>query len=599
MKRKSALFIAWALVFSIFWNGIAAFAETAPTAAPTPLPEAAAPTSYGTQVDATIRVLLQSLGTRQALGLTVDGAYTIDGDRGFQIEPGTEIQLGVQSGRITLRAGGVSIDMGGGFTLKRHLTADGQAGGIYIHESEKQAMYRGDLSFGVSGGYLRIILTIGVEEYLYGVLPYEMSDTFPLEALKAQAVAARTYTMQRKTRSDGQLYDVVDTANDQVFKGYDVRYTRPIQAVDETRGVVCVYKGSFAECFYSASNGGQTALASDVWDRMDDAYLDIRDDPYDLANPESLVRYASVPKDAAKMDAPLYGLLAGQAGLMLQALGKLKPGEEVGLTDVLAVEAVKPVYGGESRQYGTLRFTVRASVRRLAENGQYGPIEEIEAPLIIDLSLYDQVRGALNLALNSSNYEMITVAEKETAFTLAARRYGHGVGMSQRGAQRMAGVENLNFLQILHFYYPGVTLVQIDWLERPLTAVSALPESLGYAAPRPTPVPTPAPLPPLSGDEFYAVVKVEGVDSTLNVREGPSTGDTILGVLRNGTRMIVEAILEGGWAKMKTAEIEGYVSMTFIVREDSLPLPSPDPAATPQPGETEQPEKEGGASFAF
>ena len=109
--------------------------------------------------------------------------------------------------------------------------------------------------------------------------------------------------------------------------------------------------------------------------------------------------------------------------------------------------------------------------------------------------------------------------------------------------------------------------VALEWEDAGLTQIDALPESLGYAKPRPTPAPTPAPLPALSRGEYYASVIVAGVDSTLNVRREPSTQAEILGVLRNGQRLIVEAETEDGWAKMKTAELEGYVMLSFIVKE--------------------------------
>ncbi|MED9959338.1 MAG: SpoIID/LytB domain-containing protein, partial [Christensenellales bacterium] len=341
--------------------------------------------------DGTLRVWLQSLGSDlQALGMTLDGAYAVDGDRGFQFEPGTEIALGLEDGSIVLQVGGAAIDMGGGFTLTRHLSPDGTAGGVYIHESEKDTLYCGDLTFSASGGRLRVILTIQIEDYLYGVVPYEMSDTFPLEALKAQAVAARTYAMQRKARNADQDYDVTDTADDQVFKGLDARYTLPIQAVDETRGMVGMYNGEYAECFYCASNGGQTALATDVWGEGDFGYLQMRDDPYDLENPESIVRTALVPRSAAEMDLELYGLLLEALAQSLQASGELASGEAVGFSQVLAVEAAEPIYGGESRQYGTLRFTLQATVRRLVqEEGSdiqdLGEVETLPEPVTVSL----------------------------------------------------------------------------------------------------------------------------------------------------------------------------------------------------------------------
>ena len=523
--------------------------------------------------DGTLRVWLQSLGAVKALGLTLEGAYTVEGDRGFRFEPGTEIKLGANGGSIALEVGGATIDMGGGFTLTRHLDADGTAGGAYIHESEKDTLYCGDLVFSLrQDGCLRVIVNMQIEDYLYGVVPYEMSDTFPLEALKAQAVTARTYAMQRAARRAAQDYDVCDTTDDQVFKGLDARFELPIQAVDETRGLVGMYKGGYAECFYSASNGGQTALATDVWGAGDYGYLDMRDDPYDLENPESLVKTAAVPQNAREMNADLYSLLTQQAGELLFRKNELMAGEAVGLFEVQNIEAVNPIYGGDSRQYGTLRFTVTAGVRRFtgpatAGVQQLGEVEMLKEPLTLELDFYDQVRGTLGLALNSGKSELVTVEKTKDGFVLSSRRYGHGVGMSQRGAQRMAGVYGKTCEEILAFYYPGVEWVTLQWQDAGLTQIDALPESLGYAKPRPTPAPTPAPLPALSRGEYYASVTVAGVDSTLNVRREPSTQAEILGVLRNGQRLIVEAETEDGWAKMKTAELEGYVMLSFIVKE--------------------------------
>ena len=556
MRRLSAFILALCLCFA------------APCAA-----VKAETVSAAQKADGTLRVWLQSLGAVKALGLTLAGSYTVEGDRGFRFEPGTEIKLGADGGSIALEVGGATIDMGGGFTLTRHLDADGAAGGAYIHESEKDTLYCGDLVFSLrQDGCLRVIVNMQIEDYLYGVVPYEMSDTFPLEALKAQAVTARTYAMQRAARRTAQDYDVCDTTDDQVFKGLDARFELPIQAVDETRGLVGMYKGGYAECFYSASNGGQTALATDVWGAGDYGYLDMRDDPYDLENPESLVKTATIPQNAREMNAELYNLLTQQAGEQLFRQNELMAGEAVGLFEVQNVETVNPVYGGDSRQYGTVRFTVTAGVRRFtgpatAGVQQLGEVEMLKEPLTLELDFYDQVRGTLGLALNSAKSEMVTVEKTKDGFVLSSRRYGHGVGMSQRGAQRMAGVYGKTCEEILAFYYPGVEWVTLEWEDAGLTQIDALPESLGYAKPRPTPAPTPAPLPALSKGEYYATVSVAGVDSTLNVRREPSTQAEILGVLRNGQRLIVEVETEDGWAKMKTAEMEGYVMLSFIIKE--------------------------------
>ena len=116
--------------------------------------------------------------------------------------------------------------------------------------------------------------------------------------MKAQAVAARTYAAN-KIRA-GQTYALVDTQSDQVYRGYNKSASRAIQAVDATRGQVLKYKGSFAETFYSSSNGGITERAGNAF-ASDRDYLKIKEDKYDLnpSNPKAswTVTYAKEPVD--------------------------------------------------------------------------------------------------------------------------------------------------------------------------------------------------------------------------------------------------------------------------------------------------------------
>ena len=129
--------------------------------------------------------------------------------------------------------------------------------------------YRADLvevkevGITLSGGGILTVLRVYVETYLYGVVPFEMSNSYPLEALKAQAVAARTYAMRAKSSSGS--YDLSDSASSQVFRGYNASYGNAIAAVDATRGVCLMYGGSYAQCYYTASNGGQTESVASAW----------------------------------------------------------------------------------------------------------------------------------------------------------------------------------------------------------------------------------------------------------------------------------------------------------------------------------------------
>ncbi|HIU33185.1 MAG TPA: SpoIID/LytB domain-containing protein [Candidatus Pullichristensenella excrementigallinarum] len=557
--------------------------------------------------DGLLRVYLKSLNDPESLGLTLAGIYTVENDAGFRFARDTEIVLAAQDGNILLTTGGLTIDMGESLTLTRHQAEEGAENGIYIHESEKDTLFAGDLTVTEVDGGLQCILKIHIEDYLLGVVAYEMSDSFPLEALKAQAVAARTYAMGKKWTSAGRAYDVVDTTQDQVFKGYDARYTNVIQAVEETRGVVGTYNGGFAMCYYTASNGGQTALPTDIWGGSGDyGYLAMVEDPYDLENPSSLVNSLTVSANCEQSAALLTMLQEELAELNL-------PEKDVQFERVVDVEAVEPASEG-SLMYTKLRFTLEASYAREGyapqEGDQTPPLFGEDAGLadetlssvaglalarrgalqtpyelsqgretlaenpVVELLVYDQIKDGLSLGLNSSDYELVRV-EKQTdsegtleSFTISMRRFGHGVGMSQRGAQWMAGEYEKDYLEILNFYYPGMTVEKIDWPEVELTPLEDLPESIGRARARPTPTPSPAPLPDLEEGEYYASVVLESRASTLNVRESPSTTARVLTVLDYGRRVIVCKEVEDGWARIRTAELEeGYVKLEYLQAE--------------------------------
>ena len=479
-----------------------------------------APAASSIEDDGMLRVYLKSLGDPASLGMTLAGSYTVEGDRGFRFARDTAIVLAADGESVLLSVGGLTIDMGPSMTLTRQAVTDGGENGIYIHESEKDTLYEGDLSVSVQDGGLRCILTIHIEDYLKGVVAYEMSDSFPLEALKAQAVAARTYAMGRKWVSAARDHDVVDTTQDQVYKGLDADYTNVIAAVEATRGVVGTYNGGFAMCYYTASNGGQTALATDIWGGEGDyGYLAMVDDPYDLENPASLVNSATFASDVSDNAALKAMLDEGIAALDL-------PYADVALESVVSIEPVEPKFEG-SYMYTKLRFTLSVSAMLegwyAQEGDAYAPLftdssdfspemlasatglalarrgrlglpyvyrhgrEVLPETVTVDLSVYDQIKDGLSLGLNGGDYELISVTQEEDGrFTISMRRFGHGVGMSQRGAQWMAGEYGMSYIEILNFYYPGMTLETIDWPEVALTALEELPESIGFARARPT-----------------------------------------------------------------------------------------------------------------
>lgn len=597
--------------------------EAVQPAAAQPTPE---PTPQPTLKPGLVRVLLSQLEKPQALGITLDGSYSVEGNTGFRFDRGASISVAADGDTLLMHCGGLTINMGASLTLTRHETEG--VNGLRIHETGSDNLFEGDLQLTAQEGRIQPILHIGVEQYLTGVVPYEMSDSFPLEALKAQAVAARTYVMRKRDAT--KTYDVVDSPKDQVYRGYNAKYTRAVQAVQETQGLCGTYMGGYATCYYTASNGGQTELPVNIWGGGGDmGYYVHRDDPYDLENPKSIVKSVTIPAYPTEDD-PLPGkldrLLKSALSEQMASLGYSDEQEDIEIVAIEALTPHSPRFDAPSRMYTQLRAKVKVMGRPLATptpeptQGEAGPdaaedlelsgwlgeggsglagMVELPEPLEVDLPLYDQLKEALELKINASAYELFTVdtlttteavdlsalpeevqaaggvaegaptpepTPRVTGFVLSARRFGHGVGMSQRGAEWMAGEYQWSYSQILNFYYPGMGITQEDTLVSAQPSLDSLPASVGLARPRPTPKPTPAPLRALGEGEYYAKVKLETRSSTLNVRETPSTSARILGALDSGARVIVKSAADG-WALIETSELSGYVSTDYLARE--------------------------------
>jgi stage II sporulation protein D len=157
--------------------------------------------------------------------------------------------------------------------------------------------YRGQLEVAVERGRLRAINHVGLEAYLYGVVPDEMPHTWHPEALKAQAVVARSYALA--VRRSGGAFDLYDDVRSQVYNGITAEETPSNAAVDATAGQVLLYDGAVARTFFFSTSGGRTASVADVWGGAPIPYLVSVEDPYDAASPHH--RWGPVPITAARM----------------------------------------------------------------------------------------------------------------------------------------------------------------------------------------------------------------------------------------------------------------------------------------------------------
>ena len=580
-----------------------------------------APLNAAAASDGMIRVRLTRLGSRSSLSFTPTCAYYVDGNTARPIPAGAQATVEIVGGELYLTVNGALTSLGSSCTLARSQRG---ACGIRFTSPAYSSLYCGDLMLSVSGGSIVPILRIYVEDYLYGVVGYEMSNSWPLEALKAQAVAARNYALRCMSTRSSRAYHVVDTSTDQVFRGYEGGYARVIQAVDETRNMALYAGSTIASCYYSASNGGQTEATRNVWGG-NLSYSTVKDDPYDLANPSATAKRATIRRDATGLDARLaQALLDGAAA---------QGAAGASLVSILDIEPHTPKYASPSRLYTKLRFTIEVTGGR-----QYA----------VDVDTYGALETWYGLSINSSSNETIYVEKGADDFTITFRRWGHGVGMSQRGAQTMAQ-QGMSFRDILAFYYPGTQLRTLSLsdttgsglhdggaAETPLgqlvcigganvyaeastaaasvgsvpagalvdvheagpewsriaygsvrgwaqSALFALP---GDASPTPSPSATPA---PTDAAGKKAVVTMAYEDGRLYLRSGPSTDTAPVTTVRHGDTVTAYETA-GEWTRVETATgRQGYLKSKYLVliAEPTLlpvtPVPTATPTASPSP----------------
>lgn len=488
--------------------------------------------NYGTasaSSSSIIRVKITVGGT--SIGINVDGVYTIKEDPSISIPRGS-YTISVSGTNVRLRGGNIDKVIGKTLTFVRgenkgsgnnHLTIKGTKHGTIN--------YLGDFVFTVNSGELRAVNHLPLEQYLYGVVAYEMSDSWPLEALKVQAICARSYAVAAMSASSS--HDIGDTASHQVYKGYNPSYKNVINAVNATAGEVLTYNNKVVTAFYSASNGGQTEYTGNIFGGGDAKnkqypYFVQKDDPYDLENPSSRYQKIFVPKKPENISGEcikvvnvssnlnvrsgpgtsydivgkvtnntIFKLLGETSGwykieyegkdayistgyaqkisvdgnffyvnsvlndIQTRAYNLLKS-EVASATDIKIITIDKLENGLEqwpgtgSRSYVTADVTATVDYIKKGSTELSGQTKQINVALELmkkSGSGYSMSHDYLDSSLRMRGIEQ---ASSEGGYYVTNARYGHGVGMSQRGAQTMASKYNMSYKDILAFYFVGV-----------------------------------------------------------------------------------------------------------------------------------------------
>lgn len=514
--------------------------------------EAAPLSSDQPTLDGMVRVYLSSLGSPASLTLTVSGSYSLSTGTSLSSGDFLYVTFSSSTGAITLTRNGVSYNMGSTFTVRRHSTTG--SNGIKISQARKpDNLYPGDIQLKAvslsGGGYkLYTIAHIYIEDYLYGVVPYEMGSSAPMEALKAQAVAARTYTVRMMNARSSWSYDVVDTTGDQTYNGTPTAVTNCNTAVDSTKGILLKSGSSYTATYYSSSNGGQTESIKNAWGTSGYDYLGVKDDPFDYANPSSVVKQTTVYGDAGSSsnNASLISLLKSKVVSALAGAGYNATYSNTTLQTINSVTAHTPMYASPSRLYTKMNFSL--SVTTYNASNVF-----VTVTTTVTCDIFSELESLLGMSIQSGSNELWSVVTSGTTFKLQARRYGHGLGMSQRGAMYM-GQLGFTYDEILGFYYPGSTRVGCTFTNTILSANST--EEIITSEN------------PVDLDDDSTDTGVRGIvtlqnDTQLAVRSAKSATASVLTVLSNGTPVTVLAD-DGTWCLIAFGSITGYVPASAL-----------------------------------
>ncbi len=390
------------------------------------------------------------IGNPNQITVTVKGQYVLK-ENNFSLAEGKTYSIKANNGALLLYENDRFISNFTSFTLipKEYGTAN------YLAINKRP--YLGTMEFVIeNGSIVRPINTLPLEDYLKGVVPYEMMASWNKEALKAQAVAARTYADRDKYR----LID--DTISFQVYGGYDW-YPNSTMAVEETKNQVLTYQGKLIDALYSASNGGMTESNANVWNGTPLAYFPIKQDPYDIKVSWNInLKKSQVNTGSLDLSNPqIWWTSTKEADSTLIANIKnwmLQNGYanyDIKIITVPAFSFSADRTSGGRVKYGSISLNFFLKDKT---TGSFVMENNKIKTHTLSFTNVNATRLRAMFGVNEMKSYLVTqYTDNGTAYSVAGLGNGHGVGMSQWGAKVMAD-KGLNYRDILNFYYPGTTL---------------------------------------------------------------------------------------------------------------------------------------------
>ena len=376
------------------------------------------------------------------------------------------LQVRLLNGHLTLSDGSAARD-----ASLRISTTDPR--GLWLGSRR----YRGDLLLLVRSGRILAINQLGIETYLPSVVGSEMPAKWPLAALQAQAVAARTYALRQRGRKPD--FDVKATVSSQVYKGMESETPRTREAVATTRSLVLVHGGRLINAVFHSSSGGSTEPSGEVWQSQLPYLVSVRD--HDQHSPVHRWNQRFEAKDLRRRFEETGGV-ERLSVLTTSSTGRVRSARIQGPLGSLVLS------GRQLRQRLGLKSTM---VSFSLLKGDAGTADESVDPVDQDSQPPSQLIGlwrdsasgisergplsppSLSAPLSPSTSPGRSSGTSGDAIVLEAsgQGYGHGVGMSQWGAHGLAS-QGADFREILRHYYRGATIRPYQPSDDPSVAFS-------------------------------------------------------------------------------------------------------------------------------
>ena len=422
-----------------------------------------------------------------------------DGDQPFLVRGLGRGDQRMRSMEVSLRAGGLKIRGQMSDGSSRSLSA---RSAIEVQSDDPRGIwlgsrrYRGRLQLLVRGGQVQVVNHLGIETYLTSVVGSEMPHKWPLPALQAQAVAARTYALRQRGKAGD--FDVKATVSSQVYRGVESETPSTIEAVESTRSLVLVHGGRLINAVFHSSSGGATEPSGEVWRNQLPYLVSVAD--HDQHSPvhrwnkrfdddelRDLFREIGGVKRLQVLKTSSTGRVRtarvqGPHGSLVLTGRELR--KRLGLKSTMVqFELINGSVGSSTASSTAPTQAVSQSVSRAAppliglwQDSASGPDTTPSRSSRLASLLPPPPPPLPQLNPSAFNRPRLDVREGELVLEARGQGFGHGVGMSQWGAHGLA-LQGADFREILLHYYRGAEIRPYRSSDDPAVALRLRSES--------------------------------------------------------------------------------------------------------------------------